>query len=95
MPSSRPHLFIFNGDGGDSAAFKAELEKELKAIGIKNPDLSVSGIGDSYVLMLTTYVTKDYLAVEKGFSNHRKFEITQEMWLTPELEIQIDAMWNK
>ncbi len=95
MPSSRPKMFIFKGEENDPEAFQAELEKELKAVGIENPELSISGVGDNYVLLLKTYLTKDRIAVEKSFTDHGKFKITQDMWLTPELEIQIDAMREK
>ncbi len=92
MPSSRPHLFIFSGEGTDAEAYKTELENTLKTEGIENPDVRVSGMGENYVLLLKTHITKDYLSVEKIFANHPKFKITQDMWLTPKLEIQIDAM---
>ncbi len=92
MPSSRPRMFIFKGAGNDSEALKAELERELKSVGIENPSVNISGVGQNYVLLFKTYLTKDYLTVEKVFSDHGKFTITQDMWLTPELEIQIDAM---
>ena len=92
MPSSRPRLFIFKGDGKDPEACKAELERELKAAGLQNPDVSVSGMGENYVLLLKTYLTKDYRMVEQHFAGHRTFTITQILWLAPELEIQIDAM---
>lgn len=92
MPSSRPKMFIFKGDGNDAEAFKAELEAELASIGIESPDVTVSGVGESYVLLLKTYITKDRIAAEKAFAGEGKFTITQKMWLSPELEIQIDAM---
>ncbi len=92
MPSSRPRMFIFKGAGGDAEAFKAELETVLKNAGIESPDLQVSGADENYVLLLKTYLTKDYKIVEKQFAGEGKFSITQDMWLTPELEIQIDAM---
>jgi hypothetical protein len=92
MPSSRPKMFIFKGDGKNAEALKADLEAELSALGIENSALFISGVGENYVLMLKTYITKDRIAVENTFVTHEKFTITQEMWLTPELEIQIDAM---
>lgn len=95
MPSSRPRMFVFKGEGSDSATYKAELEAALKTAGIESPTVFVSGTGENYVLMLKTYLTKDYKIVEKEFSNDGKFKITQDMWLTPELEIQIDAMMKK
>ena len=95
MPSSRPKMFIFKGGGDDAEAFKAELESELDSIGIEAPEPSISGVGENYVLLLKTYLTKDRIAIEEAFSDHGKFKITQEMWLTPKLEIQIDAMRQK
>jgi len=94
MPSSRPLLFIFKDKGDDPETFKAELEKELKANGVESPELSISGFGENHVLLLKTYLTKDRVMVEKAFSNSEKFRITQQMWLTPALETQIDAMKN-
>lgn len=95
MPSSRPKMFIFKGGGENAEAFKAELEAELKPIGLTNSELHISGTGKNYVLMLKTYITKDRIAVEETFANHEQFKITQMMWLTPEREIQMDAMRGK
>ncbi|MEN8254681.1 MAG: HEAT repeat domain-containing protein [Verrucomicrobiota bacterium] len=92
MPSSRPKMFIFKGEGDNAEAFRSELETELVSAGLENPDLSISGVGENYVLMLKTYITKDRIAVEKAFTDHDKYTLTQKMWLTPELEIQIEAM---
>ena len=92
MPSSRPKIFIFKGGAEGAEAFKADLEAELSALGIENADLFISGVGENYVLLLKTYITKDRIAVENTFVDHEKFTITQTMWLTPELEIQIDAL---
>ncbi len=92
MPSSRPHLFIFNISGSDPEASKTELLKQLKSIGIENPNLTVSGTGENAVLLLKTYITKDYLAVEKEFESNPEFKIAQAMWLTPEMEAQIQKM---
>jgi hypothetical protein len=92
MPSSRPRMFVFKGEGGDPSALKAELEKELVSVGIESPIVQISGAGENHVLMLKTYIIKDHQMVETLFSNHGKFKITQDLWLTPELEIQIEAM---
>ncbi len=92
MPSSRPKIFIFKGGSVDAEAYKAELATKLKALGLENPSLFISGVGANHVLLLKTYLTKDRLAVEKAFANPDTFTLTQEMWLTPALEIQIDAM---
>ena len=95
MPSSRPMMFIFKGDADDADAHKAELTNELNALGITEPDLSVSGTGANHVLLLKTYITKDRIAVEKAFAKHDTFKLTQELWVTPELELQLDAMRKK
>jgi len=92
MPSSRPHLFIVKADGTDSEADKTELEQALKALGIENPDVSVSGMGANHVLLVKTYITKDYAAVSTALASNDKFRISQDMWLTPELEVQMEAM---
>ena len=92
MPSSRPRLFIFTGEASDPEVVKTELEKILKAEGIENPDVTLSGMGENYVLFLKTYITGDYLTIERVFSDHPEFKITQEMWLTPEMEIHIETM---
>lgn len=94
MPSSRPKMFVFKGGGENAEAFKDELEAELSSIGLKNTELLISGVGENYVLLLKTYITKDHIAVEKTFANHETFTIMQAIWLTPELEIQIDSMRN-
>jgi hypothetical protein len=95
MPTSRPRLFIFASEEQDAEAFKSDLSKVLKEAGIDAPNLTVSGTGENYVLMLKTYIAKDHQTVEQLFQEHPRFKITQDMWLTPELEIQIDAMRKK
>lgn len=92
MPSSRPRMFIFQGRGEDAEAYKAELASALKAAGIERPELVVSGQGANYVVLLQTYLTKDRLAVEEQFMNHETHTVSQDMWLTPELEIQLQRM---
>jgi hypothetical protein len=92
LPSSLPKLFIFRGAEEDAEAYKAELESRLTSIGLRNPDVSVSGAGTNYALLLKTYLTRDRIAVEEAFADDTKFTVTQEMWLTPELEAQIEAM---
>jgi|GEM_PF-4789178 len=94
MPSSRPKMFIFKGDGGDTEAYKSKLESELEAAGMESPEIFISGVGANYVLLLKTYLTRDRLMVEKRFVSHDTYSITQSMWLTPELEIQIEFMRN-
>lgn len=92
MPCSRTKLFVFKGNGGDSEAFKSKLAKELESIGIEHPEVIISGSGDKYALLYKAYLTKDRLAVESHFDGNETFTVTQTMWLTPELEVQIESM---
>lgn len=95
MPSSRPKMYVFNGEGGDAEACKADLQAELVSIGLQNPDVFIWGSGEDYALLLKTYITKNQMAVEKTFADHERFKITQQMWLTPELEIQFEEWTRK
>ena len=95
MPSSRPKMFIFKGGSDDAEVFQSKLESELNSLGLESPELFISGVGENYVLLLKTYLTKDRLTIENAFSDHDQFTVTQDMWLTPALEIQIEAMRQK
>ena len=95
MPSSRPIMFVFIGQGRDSDKFKAELETELKELGLSSSELSDSGSGDNYVVMFKTYITRDRVKIEEAFSNHKKFRAPQEWWLTPQFEVEFEEMRNK
>jgi hypothetical protein len=95
MPSSRPHLFIFKGDGEDPEEMKSSLEQALKNGGIDSAQVLLSGPEANHVLLVKTYIIKDYVAVKEMFTEHPDFKITQNMWLTPELEVQIEAMQKK
>lgn len=95
LPSSRPRMFIFKPTNSDQEAAKAELKKALKAAGISEPNVEISGSGENYVLLVKTYITKDYKVIEKNFSENAAFSLMQDMWLSPELEIQIDSMKKK
>jgi hypothetical protein len=90
MPSSRPMIFIIDGKGEDAEAAKAELSSELESMGLTHPEVIVSATGENHVLVLKTYITKDRIAVKEALADHDRFRITQELWLTPELEIWID-----
>lgn len=92
LPSSRPRMFILKGTGADSETEKSALETELKTLGITHPLVHISGTGKNYVLIVKTYITQDGIAVEKTFSKDGRFKITQQIWVTPELEIQMKAM---
>lgn len=95
MPSSRPRMFIFKSNEADQNASKANLEKALKSAGLSDPNVEISGTGENYVLLVKTYITKEYKIIEKEFAENPAFNLMQDMWLTPELEIQIDSMKKK
>ena len=61
-------------------------------MGVEDPDLFISGAGTGYVLLLKTYLTKERLIIEKHFASNKKYMVSQTMWLTPEVEIEIDAL---
>ncbi|QBG47632.1 HEAT repeat domain-containing protein [Verrucomicrobia bacterium S94] len=92
MPSSRPRLLVIKANESNPEVSKPALIQLLKQGGLKNPTVETSGTGESYVLMLTTYITRDYKNVREVLSANDDFSITQDLWLTPELEIQIEAM---
>ncbi len=95
MPSSLPRLFIFKITGADSAAYESELRRALQAAGIENPNVVLSGKGENTVALLRTYITRDRLAVRENFTDHPDFKLIQAIWLTPELEIQMQARQNR
>lgn len=92
MPSSRPHLIVIKPEGNDIETARSALLAELKKAGLKNPNVNISGTDNMHVLLLTTYITRDYQNAELLLSNHEQFSIMQDLWLTPELEIQIEEM---
>jgi len=95
QPSSRPMIFIFKPKGENIDAEKKDLIARLKKTGLREPDLFVSGMGKNQFFLLKTLLTKDRLAVEKNFSKNETFKLTQQLWLTPSLEIQFDKMRKK
>jgi hypothetical protein len=94
MPSSRPRMFIFAKASNDPEKDLSDLSNELKAVGIPNPSVAISSIGSgNYALMVKTYIIKEGMAVEENFSTNKgRFKIIQQMWLTPELEAQMEAL---
>ncbi len=92
IPSSRPRLYIFSSIGSDREQARVELLRQLRQIGIENPDLRISGTSGNTVFMLKTFLTRDYIAVEEHFVGTTGFTITQSLWLTPEIELQIDEL---
>jgi hypothetical protein len=88
-------IFIFKPKGENIDAEKKDLIARLKKTGLTEPDLFVSGMGKNHFFLLKTLLTKDRLAVEKNFSKNETFKLTQQLWLTPSLEIQFDKMRKK
>lgn len=92
MPSSRPRLFVVKAKKDKAEKAQSSLSKELKKGGIENPQIKISGNGDNFVLMVTTYITRDGQATKKLLEADDRYGIIQEMLLTPELEVQLDTM---
>ncbi len=92
MPSSRPHLIIIKPSDKDAEAAQSALIAALKKKGISSPSVEISGKGENAVLLVTTYITRDYKVAKDFLKDNDQYSITQDMWLTPELEIQIEAM---
>ncbi len=92
MPSSRPKVFVIGSSIEDAAASKEDLEKLIRSGGIENPDAQLTSWGKGYSLMLKTYITRDNETAKALLTDHDKFKISQELWLSPALEIQIEAM---
>ena len=86
MPSSLPRLFVFDAKATETT--KPQLQQALEKAGLKNPSLKQSDGEGNSVLLLTTYLTKDRLIVEKEFAD----QFMQSMWLTPAMEIQLNKL---
>ena len=91
LPSSRPRLFVFNTGNADPQTAAIELQRQLKKLGIDHKLIQSSDAQATSMLMLKTFITKEYIAVEKYFTNHEQFPITQALWVTPEIEIQLQT----
>ena len=91
LPSSRPRLFVFSTDNIDTKTAAIELQRQLKQIGIDHNLIQSNDPQATSMLMLKTFITKEYIEVEKHFSNHKQFPITQTFWVTPEIEIQLQT----
>ncbi|MDF7805826.1 HEAT repeat domain-containing protein [Pontiellaceae bacterium B12219] len=92
MPSSRPHLLIIKPTDKNAEAAQTALTIALTKAGLKSPNSTISGSENNPVLILTTYITRDYQTARQLLSDTEEFSIMQDMWLTPELELQIKAM---
>ena len=92
MPASHPMLFVFDGDPAIAESFKTDLKAELDLMKIENPDLAIYGTPHDYVVILKTYTINERVAVEDVFSKAGRFTISQQMWVTPEVERQLVVM---
>lgn len=92
MPSSRPKLIVIKAEGFQSAGNAEEkLIENLSSAGLSNPDVHIKGTDDTYVLALITRVTGDAVKAGELLEELDKFVMMQEIWLTPEMEVQIEA----
>jgi hypothetical protein len=92
MPSSRPRLFFFLAEEQDEALALQELDRQLKQLGIREPILSQYGSAGDPLYLLKTFITHDYMVVEKYFSDAKDYTLSQSFWLTPTLEMEINAL---
>jgi len=90
-PSSRPRLYLMQVRGNPSD-FKLDLERHLAELGIEHAEITLSGFGDAHVVLLKTYLVGDRLTVDEKLVGDKRFNVTQSMWLTPQLETQIEGM---
>ena len=91
VPSSRPRLFVFSTGNAESQTAALELQRQLKEIGIEHNLIQSNDPQTTSMLMLKTFITKEYIEVEKHFTNHDQFPITQALWVTPEIEVQLQT----
>ena len=91
VPSSRPRLFVFSTGNAESQTAALELQRQLKEIGIEHNLIQSNDPQATSMLMLKTFITKEYIEVEKHFTNHDQFPITQALWVTPEIEVQLQT----
>ena len=91
VPSSRPRLFVFSTGNTESQTAALELQRQLKEIGIEHNLIQSNDPQATSMLMLKTFITKEYIEVEKHFTNHDQFPITQALWVTPEIEVQLQT----
>ena len=91
LPSSRPRLFVFSTDNSEPRTAALELQRQLKEIGIEQNLIQSNDPQATSMLMLKTFITKEYIEVEKHFTNHDQFPITQSLWVTPEIEVQLQT----
>jgi hypothetical protein len=89
LPSSRPRLFVFSTGNTDLPTATTELQRQLKQIGIDHNLIQSKDPQANSMLMLKTFITRECIEVEKHFTHHDQFPITQSLWVTPEIEVQL------
>jgi hypothetical protein len=91
LPSSRPKLIVFTPTNPDLQSAATELQRQLATLDISHPLIQPMDPNAAPILMLKTYITKEYIDVETTFANNKQFPITQTLWLTPEIELQLET----
>tara|TARA_E500000178_G_scaffold183451_1_gene181877 strand:- start:2627 stop:3505 length:879 start_codon:yes stop_codon:yes gene_type:complete len=91
LPSSRPKLIVFTPTNPDLQSAASELQRQLTNLDIPPTLIQPNDPNAAPILMLKTYITREYIELEKTFKNHEQFPITQTLWLTPEIELQLET----
>ena len=89
LQSSRPRLLIFGPFNSDTEYKILELKRRLKKIGI-NRDIIKSTDSKNTIVILKTYTPFELIEVEKLISDDNNFKIIQSIWLTDEIESQLN-----
>ena len=89
LQSSRPRLLIFGPFNSETEYKILELKRRLKKIGIKRDIIKSTDSGNTIVI-LKTFTPFELIEVEKLFSDDNSFKIIQSIWLTDEIESQLN-----
>ena len=89
LQSSRPRLLIFGPFNSETEYKILELKRRLKKIGI-NRDIIKSTDSKNTIVILKTYTPFELIEVEKLISDDNNFKIIQSIWLTDEIESQLN-----
>ena len=80
---------VFSTGNTDLPTATTELQRQLKQIGIDHNLIQSKDSQANSMLMLKTFITRECIEVEKHFTHHDQFPITQSLWVTPEIEVQL------
>ncbi len=89
LQSSRPRLLIFGPFNSETEYKILELKRRLKKIGI-NRDIIKSTDSKNTIVILKTFTPFELIEVEKLISDDNSFKIIQSIWLTDEIESQLN-----